>query len=260
MSEIVSERNRKLTDKSKKLVGYVLVGYPDCDLFLSVLDCCTKSSLDVLELGFPSRNPYRDGEVIANAHLKVDHDKACSIEYWEKIRQRTDKPIWLMAYREDFIESGIYKRFAEKGLVDAIVIPDTTFERRRELAKELSPLKIDVVGFTNPGMEEKDMDAVFKEGGLIYEQLYVGQTGCGSGNDTYLPMLKRSLKHSGVLAFAGFGIGTVEHVVSKYKNGFDGVIIGTAILKHLNESINSMDAYLKELGSAKKTYVTDRNI
>lgn len=254
MRKIVSDRNKTITDKTKKIVGYLLVGYPNNKSFFDVLDCCTKSDLDILELGFPSKNPYSDGEVIAKAHLSVDHEKACSIEYWTQIREKTNKPIWLMAYYNDFIGTEIYKQFAKKQIIDAIVIPDTTFERRQELAKELAPFKVDVIGFVNPGMNDSDMDKVFTEGGLVYEQLYVGQTGSCSGNDSFLPMIEKSLKYPQVSAFAGFGINSVDHVVSKFKCGFDGAIIGTAILKHLNESIDSMNNYLNEIGRAKKIW------
>lgn len=254
MRKVVSDRNRILTDKTKKLVGYLLVGYPTTELFFDVLDCCTKSDLDILELGFPSKNPYSDGEVIAKAHLSVDHEKTCSIEYWTKVREMTNKPIWLMAYYNDFIENGIYKQFAEKQLIDAIVIPDTTFERRQELAKELAFFNVDVVGFVNPGMNSEEMDKVFTEGGLVYEQLYVGQTGCCSGSDSFIPMIEKSLQYPQVTAFAGFGINSVDHIVSKFKCGFDGAIIGTAILKHLNESVESMNDYLNEIGRAKKIW------
>ena len=254
MPEIVASRNRTLTDGRKKLVGYVLVGYPDCDSFFSVLDCCNRSSLDVLELGFPSRNPYSDGEVIAKAHLSVDHEKACSLEYWKEVRSRTEKPIWLMAYRSDFIGSGVYRDFAASGVLDAVVIPDMTNEERMKLAEEMKPYGVDVVNFVNPGMSIGESDIVFSEGGLVYEQLYVGQTGSSSQSDEYLKMLGESLKYPGVTSFAGFGISTPEQVVSKYRNGFDGVIIGTAILKHLNVSLESMNQYLGEIGRAKELW------
>jgi tryptophan synthase alpha chain len=127
MINIYSKKNETLANKENPfLIGYLLAGYKNTDELLEVLKQLPADALDVLELGFPSRNPYSDGEVISTAHSMVDKDVACSIEYWQKVKDLYKKPIWVMAYREDFIESGIYKEFAKNQLIDAIVIPDTT--------------------------------------------------------------------------------------------------------------------------------------
>lgn len=255
MIDISSCRTRSLIGKGGKLlVGYVLAGYPGNESFFEVLDAINSSSLDIIELGFASPNPYSDGQVIASAHRAVDRGICCSLEYWARIRKATDKPIWAMAYEKDFIESGLYLEFSRAGVIDGIVIPDLGEEERVSLIPELRDYGVDVIGFSNPDMTDDELDDVFSTFPLVYEQLYVGQTGKGSPVEMYHHMLDRSLCYPHVVGLAGFGISTSEQVERKYGEGFGGVIIGTAIVKHLNESLESLKAYLADIGRAKQQW------
>ncbi len=255
MTEVFSKRNIDLANHGKKLVGYILAGYPDEERFFDVLKVCEEAPVDIMEIGFPSRDPYSDGEVISKAHGCVNKDVACDISYWRRIRGSTKKAIWMMGYRKDLIESGIYRQFAKERVVDGFVIPDIDNESRMALAEELSDSSIDVVGFANPGMSIDEFSAIFSNFNLVYEQLYVGQTGNSSESiEMYHPMLNESKKHPNVISFAGFGISRKEQVIKMFREGFDGAIIGTAIIKHLNESLDSMRSYLLDIGEAKSTW------
>jgi len=255
MNSIASQRTRAVAEVQKKLlVGYVLAGYPSSDSFFSTLKICEKSPLDIIEIGFPSQNPFADGPVIATAHKATDKQTACSLAYWEKIRKATDKPIWLMAYSGDFIGSGVYRKFAKNRLIDGMVVPDASLAVRKEIRKEVGVDGIDVIGFVNPKMSGSKMDEVFSDFPLVYEQLYVGQTGTVQIKDVYHPMLERSLTRKDVLGFAGFGISTAERVAKLYADGFHGAIIGTEIIKRLNVSPSALETYLKDLGRAKEQW------
>lgn len=255
MIEISSDRTKILLERrGKLLVGYVLAGYPGCEEFFDILDVINRSSLDIIELGFASSDPYSDGQVIADAHRAVDKSICCSLDYWTRIRKATDKPIWAMAYERDFIESGLYLEFSRAGVLDGVVIPDLKERERVALIPQLNPYGVDVIGFSNPDMSDSELDDVFSTFPLVYEQLYVGQTGKGSAVEMYHHMLEKSLGYPHVVGLAGFGISTCEQVVRKYKEGFRGVIIGTAIVKHLNESLESLRSYISDIGRAKEEW------
>ncbi|MFA7109582.1 MAG: tryptophan synthase subunit alpha, partial [Sphaerochaetaceae bacterium] len=159
MYSLKSIRNKTLEKKgSSFLVGYLLSGYKSCEDLLDVIKNLDSEGLDVFELGFPSDNPYADGKVIAAAHNKVNSERARSLEYWAKIRRITDRPIWVMAYCKDFIDTGIYKDFVKESLVDGLVIPDLDDNKRLALRDEVSSSNVDVIGFVNPGMEDSILD------------------------------------------------------------------------------------------------------
>ena len=98
-----------------------------------------------------------------------------------------------MAYKDDFITTGIYKEFAKLNLIDAIVIPDTNNENRIELQEELKQYEVDVIGFVNPSMSEIEMDKVLSKFTFIYEQLYVGVTGSNHNETNYDKMLNYTI-------------------------------------------------------------------
>ena len=255
MTSIYSKRTLSLVKGGRKLlVGYVLAGYPGKEDFFRVLDVINSSPLDIIELGFASDDPYSDGAVIAEAHKAVDRKQCCSLAYWKRIRDYTDKPVWMMGYGKDIVDSGIYTDFCRSGVIDGLVIPDLDEKKRVSLISEAGRYGVDVIGFSNPDMDDEELGDVFSTFPLVYEQLYVGKTGKGSQVETYHHMLDKALTYSHVVGLAGFGISTAEQVERKYREGFDGVIIGTAIIRHLNESLASLSGYLEDIGRVKETW------
>lgn len=255
MLKIRSKRNSKVFSTNKKtLACYVLAGYPDEEAFFDVLKACNDSCFDILEIGFPSFSPYLDGVVIRDAHSKVNKDVCTKEAYWKRIRSATDKPIWVMGYHSDLKNSGIYQALYKDDLIDAYVIPDITNEERKKLYLESDSSYFDFVGFTNPDMEESELVDVFETFPIVYEQLYVGQTGAVAEKEVYHPMLELSNKYPDKNGLAGFGISKREQIEKLYNEGFEGAIVGTGIIRHLNESLSKMEEYMKELGGAKEKW------
>ncbi len=252
---IKSENNKRLQNKDNPfLMGYLLAGYKEENKFLETINEIPNNTIDVLEIGYPSLNPYSDGKVIATAHNEVNKEIACSIDYWKQIRETTTYPIWLMAYREDFITTKKYKEFAKHNLVDAIVIPDSNNEERIKLQQELIPYKVDVIGFTNPSMTNIELDEVLNNFTFIYEQLYVGQTGANHSKTNYETMLNYTLnKYPNTIPFAGFGLNNKAKLKEVYSKGFKGAVIGTELLKRYNESKDELYNFLIDITRSKET-------
>ena len=250
---IKSNNNKRLLEKDNPfLIGYLLAGYKEESALINIIENIPTNTIDVLEIGYPSLNPYSDGKVIADAHKQVNKEIACSIEYWKKIRETTKHPIWLMAYREDFITNNRYKEFAKHNLVDAIVIPDSNNEERVKLKNELKEFNIDVIGFTNPNMTDIELDEVLSNFTFIYEQLYVGQTGSAHTETNYETMLNYTLtKYPNTIPFAGFGLNNKDKLIEVYSKGFKGAVIGTELLKRYNESKDELYNFLIDISRSK---------
>ncbi len=229
------------------MVGYLLAGYPNGGRFIELLGELEDTDLDVVEIGFPSTNPYADGEVISKAHEEVDLGLCDDIDYWREIRGATSKPIWLMAYKEDFIDTGIYMDLAKEGLIDAIVIPDCSFEEHLDLDRDLEASGVDVLKFIKPSLSDEEINKRVKSSSIVYGQLYDGPTGMADNEDSYQRMLELGLKHPNARIFAGFGIDTKEKVKDLLDEGFHGAIIGTAIMKRLNISNQDLINYINEI-------------
>lgn len=252
MREIASKRNQACIKKGKLAIGYLLAGFPQRDSFLHIISDCEAAGLDVLEVGYPSEDPIADGEVIRRSHALVDISVQTDLTYWKKIRDTVNIPIWIMAYKKDLIDSDFYKLLVTNGLVDAIVIPDATFELRYALLNELLPFGVDVLGFVTPDMEREELDACFQNFTLIYQQLYSGPTGMSVETPGYEKILAHAKKHKHLRIFAGFGISTTERAEKLLESGFDGVIVGTAMMLKLNASREVLTTFVKDLKNTVK--------
>lgn len=235
--------NNCIAQKRKMLVGYLLAGYPDLEGFFEVL-AASREGIDILEIGYPSQNPYADGSVIQEAHGRVCLESARSMDYWKRVRAATDSPIWIMAYRKDFVDSGAYLELAKAHVMDAVVLPDTDEDKLNCLAEELKPYRVDIVRIVNPEMDASQLTRRLQACQLVYEQLYVGKTGDSHHEEHYRDMLAFSKQFTNVTTFAGFGISTPEKVQEVLENGFDGAIIGTELIRRLNVSLDEFKSFI----------------
>lgn len=251
MKEIISPKNKQILKKNGHiLVGYLTAGYPDNESFYETLRECEKAQIDIFEIGYPAKEPMADGEVIQHAHQVIDKTIATDISFWRKVRNEIESPIWLMAYKADIMEHNFYLELAKEKLIDAIVIPDMSFEERQGLEKKLINFEVDVVGFISPGMDAMEVFQCLENNALIYQQLYSGPTGLQVTTDNYSELLSqvKQFKHASV--FAGFGISTPERVYELLENGFDGVIVGTAMMKKRKDSLEELVKFVGQIRKA----------
>ena len=250
MNKVQSTRTiEALKRQGHLLVGYLLAGYPTRDEFLDAIMQVKNAGVDILEIGFPSRNPINDGQAIRDAHKQVDEGVMDDLEYWKAIRQMVDIPIWIMGYNEELVDNPRYLWLAKNGCADGFVLPGLSNAERQQLNNELSPYKCDVLGFVNTQMSAENIHTVCSEHGLVYLQLYVGITGTKVTRDEFEGVLAIAKEYPNTSVFAGFGIDTKERAEQLLGKGFDGVIIGTAFIKKQNESINELTRYIKHIKS-----------
>lgn len=251
MYKIFSEKLREtIQNNNKVIVGYLLAGYKDKQNFVENIKTLEDSSIGIFEIGYPSKNPYADGKTISDAHRMVNFHEATSIEYWKEIRKLTTKAIWLMAYNADFIKTKKYLQFAKERIVDAFVIPDMENQERINIQKEVSEYGVDIIGFANPLMKENELIEVFDNFSLVYEQLYVGQTGIAQTKEIYHKMLETTCNYGKSIAFAGFGLNSYEKIKKVLNEGYFGAIIGTELIRRINKSSESVKELLKEINKA----------
>lgn len=239
-----------IAENRHAVVGYITAGYPGKETFFEIIKNCAEKGLAILEIGFPSENPYEDGEVIREAHKVVDKESVSNLTFWRKLRNTISNPIWLMGYYKDLCASEFYLKLADENLIDALVIPDAKIENAVKIKRQLNARGVDVVGFLSDRMDKETIDYILDEFGLIYQQLYSGVTGMPIESDSYKQLLQYSLEKGNHVMFAGFGISSGERVKELLKNGFYGAIIGTAIMKALNASEEELYQFIEELAKA----------
>lgn len=248
-----NERMQRYIDGNTHLfVGYLTAGYPEQETFFECLRECCKRGLPVLEIGFPSANPYQDGEVIQNAHAKVGTSLCRDMDFWRRLRAETEVPIWLMGYREDLVDTGFCRKLAAEGLFDVLVIPNMDVEDRIQLKLEMTGYHVDVIGFVSTDDSFGTIVKNFQEFKLIYQRLYTGPTGVMTNNEDYEELLDYSKMLHRNIIFAGFGISSGERVRELIEKGFYGAVIGTEIMKKLNRSAGELYEFVEELSGIMK--------
>lgn len=222
------------------LIGYFIAGDTTPSNSLQWINGSLAAGVDILELGIPSSNPYLDGEVIKRGHKRVSEQKKDAdwiLHYWKKLREQIAAPIWAMGYNQDVIETGLYLKLAELGLMDALVLPDCTLEEKGQIALEMNHHKVDVVQFVNSQMSEKMLADVCEHATIIYAQSYAGATGDLHASLDNLSLLYQQIRqYTEALTVVGFGLRSPDKVRIAVENHFDGTVVGSAFVAHCEKN------------------------
>lgn len=228
------------------LIPFIVAGDPDLEATEALVLKLAESGADLIELGIPFSDPIADGPTIQAAHqwaLK----KGVSIEGILSLTRRLKgitPPLVLMTYFNPIFHYGL-KHFAvrckESG-VDGVIVPDLPPEEAGPWIKEARELELDTIFIVAPTSPPERIGRVNKYSrGFIYYVSITGVTGARENLPKELEFAVRQIKKESKKPISvGFGISTPEQVkaVGKYA---DGVIVGSAIVKVIEENIESPD-------------------
>ncbi|WP_270164450.1 tryptophan synthase subunit alpha [Paenibacillus sp. SYP-B4298] len=256
---ILNPRNLEAWQAAKErgealLIGYLIAGDPNAEEALDVMQEIVEAGIDIIELGIPSREPKLDGPIIQRGHGRafaggMDTEEAL-LAHCRQIRERLSVPIWAMGYKADVVGSGLYLKLVAEGLIDALVLPDCSLEDMVQVQQEVAGAEVDVVRFANGGMDDETLVRVCDGAGIIYAMSYAGTTGDPMANVTDLSGLCAKLRASlpdGMLV-SGFGLRTPEKVGQAITSGFDGAVVGSALVaRRENDEKDSLYRLVAEM-------------
>lgn len=220
---------------------YITAGYPhlrDTPRIILELD---KAGVDFIELGIPFSDPMADGPVIQQASqtaltngFRLSH----TFEILKEVRQFSSIPILLMTYLNPVYRYGVETFLQQASLwgANGLIIPDLPLEESRLFNPLFKKFNLDLVHLLPPNASSERIAAIDRDStSFIYAVAYKGVTGRKSRHDTeilwFLKKLKQTLQHPFLV---GFGIRSREDIAF-YTQYADGVIIGTAFIKHLEK-------------------------
>ncbi len=234
--------------KKKAFIAFLTAGYPDFKATEELVVALDKSGVSLVELGVPFSDPIADGPVIQAASfaaLKRGASLKKVLELVARLRQKTRMPLAAMTYFNPILSFGpsaFIKKAVASGL-DAVIIPDLPMEEEGAFAREAERSGLHVVRFISPTTSlERAKKIAAGAKGFIYFVSLTGVTGAKkdlpSGLEAQLRQVRKIAK--GVPVCAGFGVSTPQQVrtVSAW---CDGVIVGSAIVKKIEENSSSRD-------------------
>ena len=237
----------------KKLVGYITSSLPDSNFTIDLAYSMKESGVDTLELGIPFSDPVADGPVIEKANLIALNNGFKLKDLFEvssKIGKNIDT-LW-MGYMNPFYHFGMEKflQKAEEYNIQGTIIPDLPFEMAQnydDLFKKYNKSNISFVAPTDS--EERIKEIVSDAKKFIYMVAYAGITGSGQKEDLS-QIIENVRKYSQTPLYIGFGVD--ENTCKEKAQNVDGVIVGSAFVKHIIDDSLSNSEKIKKISSIAK--------
>lgn len=232
-----------LKNNKNLLTLYMTLGYPSFNEFLKYVDILVENKVDILEIGIPVQNPYLDGKVISQTYNKVKVDgfnETICLRMLKEIRNRYPKlSIVIMSYYEGIVNNSLLEN---SDLYDALLCPDKFLNNSSKL-----------IQMYNEDMTDKEITEKLNYNSYFaYVMSSNGPTGSiGKIPTKYIDTINRIRKYSDIPVQVGFGINTAKQAKEILCNGSDGIIIGSEIIRKINENnIINFEMYIHELREA----------
>lgn len=218
-----------------KLICYLSNGYPDLENSIEMARNYADAGCDVIEIDFPSKNPYLEGEYISNRMKAALENCSDYQKYMDGIvRIKQENPgtqIILLIYENTLLEIGVDRFIAfcrENELTDMIYVGNHNVEVKEKLINNGIKLSC----YVQFHMPEEEVKAALASNGFVYMQ---AKPTTGNVNPAF-PTLKHCIEHlknRGITReiYCGVGIYTLEDIRMARDAGADGVFVGSTILK-----------------------------
>ena len=258
-----SKIKKVFADKQKKLITFVTGGDPDYTTSKKILKNIIQNGADIIEIGMPFSDPMADGPTIqlsSNRAIKKGANLDMIFKICNQLRDiNSNIPIVLMGYYNVILHYGINKfvnKISSVG-VDGLIIVDLQPEEDKELYNSLKSKNIDLIRLITPNTTATRIQTIAKNAsGFLYYVTVTGITGQKKANiDELKKIIPKIRKFTKLPIVAGFGINN-KISVSKICKYSDGVVVGSAIVKIIennldqkNIMINKIIKFIKELKS-----------
>lgn len=248
----------------KVLVSGVPVGYPSLDETIKLVDIYLKGGIDVVEFSMPAENPYIDTKVIADSNVKALELESNLDRYFSVIRsiraKYPDEPFYMMAYADLIERYGIdnFVTQLKESEIDGLELPDKDEMVpyfAEELEKKLKENGVYRIYFLQHPFNANYVNQIKEEtAGFVILQSIANQQGkrpfVDPANQQIIDQLKAIINTPVVL---GYGIKTAEDVRKAVSFGADGILVGTAMIEHINTG--NYDAFLSYIHGLKQATI-----
>lgn len=242
----INEYIDSLNKKNQKVLSIFLTGgYPQKDIFVSLVTDILDAGADMIEIGFPFSDPLADGPIIQNSSqnaIKNGVNLYSVLQYTSQIKGRTDKPVILMGYANPVLNYGIKNFFTDaiNAGADGLIIPDIPIEEYSDFYGNCEEL-LDIILLATPGSSVSRVNEIDRlSRGFVYSVSVNGTTGEKTSFDTstLLALQKNRAQIKRNKMLVGFGIANPESIIA-VSPFCDGVIVGSAVIKKINNCNNN---------------------
>ncbi|MEM2028614.1 MAG: tryptophan synthase subunit alpha, partial [Candidatus Bathyarchaeia archaeon] len=254
----IEEKFRDLGKRGEgALIGYITCGDPTLNHTLKMADALIDGGVDMLELGIPFSDPIADGPIIQRATmraLKAGVRPLAVLETAKKVSAaHPNTPIIILTYYNVVFRMGLENFFnlARENCVSGIVVPDLPVEEASEYKAVADKYDVDTIFLAAPSTSNERLRKIMEfSSGFIYLVSVFGVTGPRERlRKESVDFVRRvsSISNGRIPIAVGFGISKPSHVRSVIANGADGAIVGSKIIKIMEENIGDEEKTLSKL-------------
>ena len=238
---------KRLRDKKQSaLIPFIVAGDPDLGTTEALVLKMAENGADMIELGIPFSDPLADGATIQAASRRALQN-GFNLKDLFRLAERVKGvgvPLVFMTYFNPVFRYGL-RDFAEgchgHG-VDGVIIPDLPPEEAGPWMREARAFGLETIFLLAPTSPPERIRLISRcSRGFIYYVSVTGVTGAREKLPEDLePTIRRIKEETKVPVAVGFGISTPEQAKSISRFA-DGVIVGSAIVKIIEENLKSPD-------------------
>lgn len=242
----------RLRDQNRKaFVAYVAGGDPDFDRSLEILHTLSDAGADIIELGVPFSDPMADGivnQLAADRALKSGMSAHRIIDLIRAFRETRDTPLVLFTYLNPIYAYGFEAFHNDAAIAGAdgillLDLPPSEAAVNPDFLHGKALHHIHLIAPTTPFVRRKSLAESSQ--GFIYALSRTGVTGAHSApSESIAAQVAEIRELTDTPICVGFGITTPEQA-SQVAGYADGVIVGSAIVRTVQENANDPDVALK---------------
>lgn len=250
------------SSKKALLMPYTTGGFPSIDACRSVMEAFIAGGADMIELGVPFSDPLADGPVVQASTQRALEEGVTPDDVLALAGEFSDRlPVVLMVYYNCVLAGGQdhFLDTAAGAGVSGLIVPDLPVDEAGGFIEGCRARGIDPILLVAPTSPDERIRMIADQAsGFIYCVSVAGVTGARTALSEQLPdFLARVRARTDVPLAVGFGVSTPEHaaVVAGYA---DGVIIGSRLIKMVDEAANiseacqSVEQFLKDVNEVLK--------
>lgn len=223
------------------LMTHIVIGYPDFDTSLRLVESMVEAGVDLMELQVPFSEPMADGPVILHANqaaLSGGSTVERCFELAAEVTRRFPIPFLFMSYYNVVFRQGVpafVARMKQTGLRGAIV-PDLPPEEAGDYLGAMREQALDPIFIYSPSTKPQRLATIARHAsGFVYCVARKGVTGAKTQfSDELTSYLQRARAATSLPLAVGFG---VKHPsdVDFLRGKADIAVVGSETLRVLDE-------------------------
>ena len=250
MSRIEQAFKRTRRERRSALIPFITAGDPDLQTTEALVLRMAESGADMIEMGIPFSDPLADGRTLQAASQRALQNGVNLSDIFRMTERLKGiaTPLVIMSYFNPVLRYGVrpFVEDCKKSGIDGVIIPDLPFEEAEPWVNAARESDLDTIFLATPTSPPNRIRTISRlSRGFIYYVSVKGLTGARAKLPEDLELAVRRIKEQTQKPVAvGFGISTPEQVreVSRFA---DGVIVGSAIVKIIEENLNRPDSIPK---------------